>query len=259
MRPAATTVKVKQPDGEALLREYYISKDPLIKERAVMEFLPLVYYVVNRVTLPVTDAITREDLEQSAIHGLLEAIDRFDAERQVKFKTFAYKRIYGAVIDAVRQVRVLSRTKLERLMMVQRVTERLTQELHREPTADEVCEAAHISLSEHASLMVAGQLSYATFSLDDPISLERDVSAKQIDLLADVESEDPESTYMIDNLKSRLVKLLKDLPERERLVLALYYYENLTLMEIGQVLNVSESRVSQIMSKSLDELRSKIK
>lgn len=257
MRSATATAN--ESNGEALLREYYVSKDPLLKERAVKEFLPLVYYVVNRVTLPVTDAITREDLEQSAIYGLLEAIDRFDADRQVKFKTFAYKRIYGAVIDAVRQVRILSRTKLERLMAVQKITERLTQELHREPTIDEVCEAAKISLSEHTSLMLAGQLSYATFSLDDPVSGEYDTSARQIDLLADVESEDPESTYMIDNLKSRLVNLLKELPERERLILALYYYENLTLVEIGQVLNISESRVSQIMSKSLGQLRSKIK
>ena len=144
-------------------------------------------------------------------------------------------------------------------MAVQKITERLTQTLHREPTMEEVCEAATISLSEHANLMIAGQLSYATFSLDDPVSSDYDTPTKQIDLLADDESEDPENTYMIDNLKSRLVNLLKELPERERLILALYYYENLTLVEIGQVLNISESRVSQIMSKSLDELRGKIK
>ena len=107
--------------------------------------------------------------------------------------------------------------------------------------------------------MVAGQLSYATFSLDDPVSGDQDVPSKQIDLLADVDSEDPESAYMIDNLKTRLVGLLKEMPERERLILALYYYENLTLVEIGQILNISESRVSQIMSKTLDQLRTKLK
>lgn len=246
-------------DGEELLRQYYATKDPLMKERAVKEFLPLVYYVVNRVTLPVTDAITREDLEQSAIHGLLEAIDRFDEDRQVKFKTFAYKRIYGAVIDAVRQVRILSRTKLERLMAVQKITEELAQKLHREPTADEVCEVANMSLSEHSNLLAAGQLSYATFSLDDPVSDGYNSSTRQIDLLADVDSEDPEKAFMMETLKTRLVKILKDLPERERLILALYYYENLTLVEIGQVLNISESRVSQIMSKSLDQLRTRLK
>ena len=117
--------KTEKLDGEELLRQYYASGDPLLKEKAVKEFLPLVYYVVNRVTLPATDAITREDLEQSAIHGLLEAIDRFDEDRNVKFKTFAYKRIYGAVIDAIRQVRILSRTKLEQLMAVQKITEAL--------------------------------------------------------------------------------------------------------------------------------------
>lgn len=249
----------KRHDGEALLHQYYATKDPMLREQAIKEFLPLVYYVVNRVTLPVTDAITREDLEQSAIHGLLEAIDRFDEDRQVKFKTFAYKRIYGAVIDAIRQVRILSRTKLERLMVVQRITEELTQKLHRDPIPDEVCEAANISPSEYSSLQVAGQLSYATFSLDDPVMGEPDSSARQIDLLADVESEDPEKSYMMENLKARLVNLLKDLPERERLILALYYYENLTLVEIGQVLNISESRVSQIMSKSLDNLRGRLK
>ena len=256
---SATATKLDENLGEELLRQFYDTQDPLIKERAVKEFLPLVYYVVNRVTLPVTDAITREDLEQSAIHGLLEAIDRFDNDRKVKFKTFAYKRIYGAVIDAVRQVRVLSRTKLERLMVVQKITEQLAQKLHRDPTSDEVCEAADITPDDYAQLLAAGQLSYATFSLDDPVSDGNNSTTRQIDLLADVEAEDPESTFMMETLKTRLVTILKDLPERERLILALYYYENLTLVEIGQVLNISESRVSQIMSKSLDQLRTKLK
>ncbi len=255
----AKAIQNQEHSGETLLREYYTTKDPILKERAIKEFLPLVYYVVNRIPLPVTDVITRDDLEQSAIHGLLEAIDRFDEDRQVKFKTFAYKRIYGAVIDAIRQVRILSRTKLERLMKVQNIIEKLTQELHREPLEDEVCEAASISHSEYSELMVAGQMSYATFSLEDPVASERDTTSRQVDLLADVDSEDPESAYMINNLKSRLVNLLKEMPERERLILALYYYENLTLVEIGQVLNISESRVSQIMSKSLSQLRSQLK
>ncbi|MFC1618638.1 sigma-70 family RNA polymerase sigma factor [Candidatus Neomarinimicrobiota bacterium] len=255
----ASPTRQKELKGEVLLQEYYASNDPMLKERAVREFLPLVYYVVNRIPLPVTDVITREDLEQSAIQGLLEAIDRFDQDRNVKFKTFAYKRIYGAVIDAIRQVRILSRTKLERLMEVQKVVDKLAQDLGRDPSTEEVCEAANISHSEYSDLMVAGQLSYATFSLDDPVSGDQDVPSKQIDLLADVDSEDPESTYMIDNLKTRLVSLLKGMPERERLILALYYYENLTLVEIGQILNISESRVSQIMSKSLDQLRAKLK
>ncbi|MFB0515244.1 MAG: sigma-70 family RNA polymerase sigma factor [Candidatus Neomarinimicrobiota bacterium] len=255
----AKVAKLEALTGEDLLSEYYATKDPILKERAVREFLPLVYYVVNRIPLPVTDVITREDLEQSAIHGLLEAIDRFDEERQVKFKTFAYKSIYGAVIAAIRQVRILSRTKLERLMEVQKITDRLTQELHREPSAEEVCEAANISQNDYSELLVAGQLSYATFSLDDPITGDQEIPSRQIDLLADAESKDPESAYMIDNLKTRLVSLLKEMPERERLILALYYYENLTLVEIGQVLNISESRVSQIMSKTLDLLRNQLK
>ncbi|MCK4579015.1 MAG: FliA/WhiG family RNA polymerase sigma factor [Candidatus Marinimicrobia bacterium] len=255
---SATTSPGTIHNGETLLKEYYATKDPVLREKAVKEFLPLVYYVVNRVTLPVTDAITREDLEQSAIHGLLEAIDRFDEDRKVKFKTFAYKRIYGAVIDAIRQVRIVSRTKLERLMKVQKISENLAQKLHRDPTAEEICEEAKISMNEYSNLLVAGQLSYATFSLEDPVSSDQEEASRHVDLLADTAAEDPEKVFMMENLKVRLVNLLKELPERERLILALYYYENLTLVEIGQVLNISESRVSQIMSKSLDALRSKI-
>ena len=157
---AVKTVK-SEHKGEEFLANYYATKNPAMREMAIREFLPLVYYVVNRVTLPVTDAITKEDLEQSAIQGLLEAIDRFDRDRNVRFKTFAYKRIYGAVIDAIRQVRILSRTKLERLMTVQRITERLTQELKREPTAQEVCDEADITLSEHANLLAAGHTGVA--------------------------------------------------------------------------------------------------
>lgn len=253
------TARTEANIGEDLLREYLATGNPAKRDQAVKEFLPLVYYVVNRVTLPVTDAITREDLEQSAIYGLLEAIDRFDGSRQVKFKTFAYKRIYGAVIDAIRQVRLVSRTKLERLLKLQEIAERLAQQLHRDATPSEICEAANISDTEYSALLVAGQLSYATFSLDDPLSGESSGASRQIDLLEDMDSEDPENVYMIDNLKSRLVLMLKELPERERLILALYYYENLTLVEIGQILNISESRVSQIMSKSLDQLRVKLK
>ena len=245
--------------GESLIRAYCLSRDPLVKEQAVREFLPLVYYVVNRIPLPATDVITRDDLEQSAIQGLLEAIERFDQKWNVKFKTFAYKRIYGSVIDAIRQVRILSRTKLERLMEVQTIAEKLAQQLHREPTTQEICEAAHISQTVYSELQAAGQLSYATFSIDQSVVRDGEDVGRQIDLLEDVDSEDPENAFMTENLKTRMVNLLKGLPERERLILALYYYEDLTLGEIGQVLNVSESRVSQIMTKTLHQLRHQLK
>ena len=144
-------------------------------------------------------------------------------------------------------------------MEINQITEQLAQEHRREPTQEEICDAAGITQAEYSQLLAAGQMSYATVSLDEPALGNREDAPRQIDILADVESEDPESTYMMDNLKSRLVSLLKELPERERLILALYYYENLTLVEIGQVLNVSESRVSQIMSKTLNQLRGHLK
>ncbi|MCH8326915.1 MAG: sigma-70 family RNA polymerase sigma factor [Candidatus Marinimicrobia bacterium] len=212
--------------------------------------------IAARLDLPAPELLRSAYLPSPCLAGirqpvvLLTEIDSGESIRDVLVHELAHLKRRDCHWNLLRQMATA-------LLFFQPLLWRLSHRL--ETTAEEVCDAANITPDEHAQLLAAGQLSYATFSLDDPVSDGNNGTTRQIDLLADVEAEDPESTFMMETLKTRLVTILKDLPERERLILALYYYENLTLVEIGQVLNISESRVSQIMSKSLDQLRTKLK
>jgi RNA polymerase sigma factor for flagellar operon FliA len=200
------------------------------------------------------------DLVSYGLLGLIGAIERFDLEREIKFETFAVARIKGAIIDELRSLDWVPRSVRARAREVERAHAALEAELGRSPTDEEMAEKLELSVEEFrdALLQIANS---SVLALDDLWTFaDPDGSGGQIsvlDTIQDPNALDPESEAHTAELKDRLADAIESLPERERLVIALYYYENLTLREIGEVLGVTESRVSQLHTKSVLALRSR--
>ena len=247
--------KPAEADGELVVREYFKSPSEATKSKVVTAFIPLVYKIVNRMNLPSSNILSRDDLVQIGLMGLIEALNRFDISAGIKFQSFAYTRVNGAVIDEIRKSGIISRGKLSKLMNIEKITSKLSQDLGRDPITIEICEKAEITEDEYHQLMGIAQLSY-TLSLDEKVEgHEDDESLTRIEAVKDQSVETPEDLTMNDSLKKDVMKSIKTLLDRERLALVLYYYEELTLQEIANVIGVSESRVSQILNKTLMKIR----
>ncbi len=241
--------------GNTLVERYYTTNDPDVRELAVKAFVPLVEYILGKVYLPPNNVITRDDLRQSGYLGLAQALSKFDSSRNVGFKTFAYTRIYGAMIDCVRQVRHLPRVPFESMINLFSLIENLSHKLGREPEDSEICDALKIAPEELADILLNCALSRPTISLNDPIKGSRDGLGQQIDMIENENAEDPELEFMTKDRNKCLIKALQNLPERQQSIMALYYYDNLVLSDIGKIFGLSESRVSQIITKTRGKLR----
>lgn len=247
--------KTAETDGELVVREYFKKPSQPTKDKVVKAFIPLVHKIVNRINLPETNILTRDDLVQVGLYGLLEALNRFDISAGIKFKSFAYTRVNGAVIDEIRKSGVISRGKLSKLIHIEKITSKLSQRLGRDPIVIEICESSEITEQEYHQLMGIAQLSY-TISLNEKIEYYDDEDAvSRLEIVEDKTVKTPEDIAMRDNLKQNVMENIKELPERDRLALVLYYFEELTLQEIANVIGVSESRVSQILNKTLMKIR----
>jgi len=250
----------QKKNGEVLVKEYVDTKDPKKKEEAIKSYLALVKYIIGRINIPKSEVLDREDLYQYGIIGLLDALERYDPDRGIKFKTFAYKRIHGEILDAIRKNGAFSRTQTRRIKKIQEAKQRLSKKLERQPTKAEIIEETGLDDDKYEKSL---QLMKMTFhlSLDGKVNSGDggNNSLKREEVIADKKKDSPEEAHSKDALKKQLKNHIKDLPERKRIILALYYYEELTLADIGRVIGLSESRVSQIMKKTIAELRKKIK
>lgn len=250
--------KPNELDGELLVREYFKKPSETSKSKVVKAFIPLVYKIVNRMNIPSTNILSKDDLVQIGLVGLIEALNRFDISAGIKFKSFAYTRVNGAIIDQIRKSGIISRGKLTKLTAIEKITSKLSQDLGRDPIVIEICEEANITEDDYHSLMSIAQLSY-TLSLDEKIEgNDEEESMTRIESVKDQSIKTPEDLIMHDSLKNDVINFIKILPDRERLALVLYYYEELTLQEIANVIGVSESRVSQILNKTLMKIRSSL-
>ncbi len=248
----------KEHDGEYYVQQYYKSKDPVLKEKAIKSFLPLVKYIIGRINLPAIGILKKEDVYQYGIIGLIEALDRFDPDVGVNFKTFAYKRIYGSVMDAIRKSGIWNRQQIKKINNVIEITNAIQNELGRVATVEEICKKGEITEKEYYKVMNLTNLNF-TLSLDDKIGSSDENSLTRKDIITDENQIPPHVRMQKESMKMELKNYIRELPEKPRLVLALYYYEELTLSDIGQVLAISESRVSQILNQTLVELRIKLK
>ncbi|HEV3072249.1 MAG TPA: RNA polymerase sigma factor WhiG [Solirubrobacteraceae bacterium] len=250
---------VKSIELRELWRRYKADGDPRARERLVVAYSPLVKYVAGRTAAGLPPHVEEADLVSYGLVGLISAIERFDLGREIKFETYAITRIKGAIIDELRAMDWVPRSVRARAREIERVNAKLEHRLQRAPTDQEMADELNVSVSElHDSLLAISHSSMA--ALDELWSVS-DSSGDQVslmDTLEDPAAPDPAKVLDVGDLKDRIADSIARLPEREKLVIALYYYENLTLREIGEVLGVTESRISQLHTKAVLRLRSRM-
>jgi RNA polymerase sigma factor for flagellar operon FliA len=225
----------------------------------VVAYSPLVKYVAGRMSSGLPAHVDEADLISYGLGGLIFAIERFDLTREIKFETYAITRIRGAIIDELRSLDWVPRSVRARAREIERVNMKLEARLRRAPTDEEMAAELKIDLEEfHEALL---QISNSTIVALDELWNVSDSTGDQVSLLDTIPDQgapDPEAMVDQSELRDRIADAIAALPEREKLVIALYYYENLTLREIGEVLGVTESRVSQLHTKAVLRLRSKL-
>jgi RNA polymerase sigma factor for flagellar operon FliA len=248
---------VKAFELRELWRRYKEGGDGSARERLVVAYSPLVKYVAGRMASGLPTHVEEADLISYGLIGLISAIERFDPEREIKFETYAIPRIRGAIIDELRALDWVPRSVRARARQIERANVKLEHELQRPPTDEEMAEELGIDLEDFNEALI--QISNSTIAALDELWTVSDSSGDQVsllDTLQDPAAPDPAKVADATDLKDRVADAIARLPEREKLVIALYYYENLTLREIGEVLGVTESRVSQLHTKAVLRLRS---
>jgi RNA polymerase sigma factor FliA len=250
---------VKAIELQELWRRYKATADERARERLVVAYSPLVKYVAGRMSSGLPGHVEEADLISYGLGGLISAIERFDLSREIKFETYAITRIRGAIIDELRNLDWVPRSVRARAREIERANMKLEAKLQRAPTDEEMASELGVGIDEfHETLL---QISNSTIVALDELWSVQDATGDQVsllDTLADRDAPDPQQLVDQSELRDRIADAIAALPEREKLVVALYYYENLTLREIGEVLGVTESRVSQLHTKAVLRLRSKL-
>jgi RNA polymerase sigma factor for flagellar operon FliA len=259
-REAAEAAKAENDSALAeLWRNFKDTKEPSLRERLILHYSPLVKYVAGRVGVGLPPNIEQADLVSYGIFGLIDAIEKFDLARAIKFETYAISRIKGAIIDELRAIDWIPRSVRYKAREVEKAYAALEGRLHRTPSEAEVAKELGIGLDDlHA---IFSQVSFVNVvALDELLNVggERSDKLSLVDTLEDPKAEDPVSVFETEETKYLLARAINTLPEREKIVVTLYYYEGLTLAEIGQVLGVTESRICQMHTKAVLQLRGKL-
>jgi RNA polymerase sigma factor for flagellar operon FliA len=241
----------------ALWRDYKGGGTADARERLILHYSPLVKFVAGRVAAGLPQNIEQADLVSYGIFGLIDAIDKFDPGRGFKFETYAISRIKGAIIDELRSIDWVPRSVRSKARSIERAYSKLENELLRTPDDNEV--ARELGVTEGELAQTLSQISFVGLvALDELLnSGDRSGGTTVGDTIAD-RVNDPVAAFEVDEMKHVLADAINRMPDRERLVLTLYYYEGLTLAEIGDVLGVTESRVCQIHTKAILQLRSRL-
>jgi RNA polymerase sigma factor FliA len=250
---------VKAIELKDLWRRYKADGSDKAREQLVVAYSPLVKYVAGRMSSGLPAHVEEADLISYGLIGLINAIERFDPDREIKFETYAITRIKGAIIDELRALDWVPRSVRARAREIERVHGKLEHRLHRAPTDEEMALELGMSVDEFQEALV--KISTSTVVALDELWATSDASGDQVsllDTLRDPDAPDPQQLLDASELKDRLADAISALPEREKLVIALYYYENLTLREIGEVLGVTESRISQLHTKAVLRLKSRL-
>ncbi|HZU78765.1 MAG TPA: RNA polymerase sigma factor WhiG [Acidimicrobiales bacterium] len=241
-----------------LWAEYKKSGDRQIRDQLIVLYSPLVKYVAARVAVGLPQHVDGSDLVSYGVIGLIDAIDRYDPVRKVKFETYAIPRIKGAIIDELRAIDWVPRSVRSKARAVEQAYAALEASLLRTPTDAEV--ATELGISEKELQDILRQISFVgVAALDEVFSVggERGDRATLGDTIPDA-GEGPGAIFEDKEAKEILAQAIRQLAERERTVLSLYYYEGLTLAEIGDILGVTESRVCQIHTKAVLQLRARL-
>jgi RNA polymerase sigma factor for flagellar operon FliA len=250
---------VKAIELRDLWKRFKGSDDQAARERLVVAYSPLVKYVAGRMASGLPAHVDEADLISYGLVGLISAIARFEPEREIRFETYAITRIKGAIIDELRSLDWVPRSVRARAREIERANSKLEHRLQRAPNDEEMAAELDMTVDEFQESLL--QISNSTVAALDELWTVGDSSGDQVsllDTLQDPRALDPAAVVDATELKDRVADAITRLPEREKLVVALYYYENLTLREIGEVLGVTESRISQLHTKAVLRLRSRL-
>ena len=250
---------VKAIELKDLWRRYKLAGDERARERLVVAYSPLVKYVSGRMASGLPAHVDEADLISYGLVGLISAIERFELDREIKFETYAIMRIKGAIIDELRSLDWVPRSVRAKARSIERANSTLEHRLQRAPTDEEMAAELEMTVEDFQDSLV--QIANSSIAALDELWTVGDAGGDSIsllDTLHDPGAPDPAAVLDATELKDRMADAIGRLPEREKLVVALYYYENLTLREIGEVLGVTESRVSQLHTKAVLRLRSRL-
>ena len=254
-----TTRQTSSPEEVLALWKNY-KKQPnnaQLREQLILKYLHLVRYVVSRLPITLPISIATEDLISYGTMGLMEAVERFDPDRGLKFETYAVTRIRGSIIDQLRFQDWIPRGVRKRSRDLVEAMQRLEEQLGRAPNDVELAAELGVTLQKVRTMMAETQ--NMVLSLDDSYGSDPSGSNMTLlDMVEDKNSPDPQGEFEANELRKRLAEAIASLPEREKLLIALYYHENMTLKEIGEVICVSESRVCQLHAQAILRLRGKL-
>jgi len=252
-------VESTEPDGISQLWEDYKDTGTVeARNRLIVHYAPLVKYVAGRLSAGLPQSIDQADLVSYGMFGLIDAIAKFDLSRGYKFETYAMARIRGAIIDELRSIDWVPRSLRTKARSVEKAYTKLEHELLRTPTDAEV--AAELNMTEDDLQDVFTHMSFfGLVALEETLSVgaERGESVTLRETIPD-QGPGPGAVFEVQETKQILAAAINRLPEREKVVLSLYYYEGLTLGDIGDILGITESRVCQIHTKAVIQLRSKL-
>lgn len=247
--------------NEALIKKFKAQSKKMTnaqKKKVISEYAPLVKFIANKISVRLPANIELDDLLSAGVIGLMDAIDKYDPTRDNKFKTYAEFRIRGAILDELRAQDWIPRSMREKAKIIERAFVRLEQEFGRMPQEKEVARELGMNLEEFQEALHQCK-SISLLSLDEIGTFANGDRKSLLGLLESSKSSNPMVQLASSELKDQLAAAIQDLPEKQRMVLSLYYYEDLNLKEIGDVLEVTESRVSQLHTQAVIRLRSKLR
>ena len=232
--------------------------NPKIRARVINEFSPLIKYIASRIAIRLPPHIDLNDLINAGVIGLIDAIEKFDTSKQIKFKTYAEFRIRGAILDELRSMDWVPRSVRQKARKVEDAYSRLEYTLGRPASDEEVAQEMKIDIDSFHKLL-SETASVSLLSLDDLGEDDSDLSKRNLlEYILQDEKDWPSHKIRFAEVREMVAESIQSLPEKERMVISLYYYDELTMKEIGHVLKFTESRVSQIHTKAVLRLRSKM-
>lgn len=247
-------------NANALLKKYKEEPNKLTaqqKDKLIMEYAPLIRFIAQKIAVRLPSNIELDDLISSGVIGLMDAIEKYDPTRDNKFKTYAEFRIRGAILDELRAQDWVPRSVRDKAKMLDRALIELEASLGRTATEEEI--AAKLGISQDDYFDLVNQVRpVSVLSIDDAATFSNVDKKSILNLLEATKINNPLTQLNIKSVKEVVAKAIEDLPERQRLVLSLYYYEDLNLKEIGKILRVTESRVSQLHAQAIGRLRAKL-
>lgn len=242
----------KKEDAE-LLQRYIETNDPALREAIILRYVPLVYFVIGRLGFTQNPDCDYEDLVSQGLLGLIEAVDRYNPRFGTVFSTYATLRIRGEILDHLRSLDWLPRAARKRSKLVQEAINKLWIKHRRSPTEAELAEHLNMDMPKLRQALIDADRMIV--SLDSTLEIEGQSTISLHEVIADDTNLEPSEILIEENRKARLVNSIKNLPERDQIILSLYYYEGLTMREIGETLDVSESRICQLHARAIMSLR----